>query len=88
MHISTASISTIMCDVSSKVELILSCLEDKNNSVKNIVLMEKPDVELVGRAKQFGIHLTSMEEMEVSTLFLKTLCYSVIQHMKNALPHN
>lgn len=46
---------------------MLSCLEDKKHSVKSIVLMEKPDVELVSQAKCSGIDVISMGEMEVST---------------------
>lgn len=62
-----------MCDLSSKVDLMLSCLEDKKHSVKTIVLMEKPSVELVSRAKRSGIDVISVEEMEVSTPSKKTL---------------
>lgn len=58
-----------MCDVGSKVELILSCLEGRKHPVQNIVLMEKPPVELITRAEQCGIDLTSMEGLEVSNLF-------------------
>lgn len=58
-----------MCDVGSKVELILSCLEGRKHPVRNIVLMEKPPVELITRAEQCGIAVTSMEEMEVNSLF-------------------
>uniref|UniRef100_H3C6X9 long-chain-fatty-acid--CoA ligase n=1 Tax=Tetraodon nigroviridis TaxID=99883 RepID=H3C6X9_TETNG len=59
-----ASISTIVCDLSSKVDLLLSCLEDKKHAVKTVVLMEKPSVELVSRAKRSGIDVISVEEME------------------------
>uniref|UniRef100_A0A674MSG5 Arachidonate--CoA ligase n=1 Tax=Takifugu rubripes TaxID=31033 RepID=A0A674MSG5_TAKRU len=62
--IEKASISTIMCDVGSKVELILSSLEGRKHPVRNIVLMEKPPVELITRAEQCGIDVTSMEGME------------------------
>lgn len=58
-----------MCDVGSKVELILSCLKGKKHPVRNIVMMEKPPVELIARAEQCGINVTSMEGMEVRTLF-------------------
>lgn len=58
-----------MCDVGSKVELILSSLEGRKHPVRNIVLMEKPPVELITRAEQCGIDVTSMEGMEVSSLF-------------------
>lgn len=61
-----------MCDVSNKVDLLLSSLEDKNHSVKTIILMEEPSVELVSRAKRSGIDVISVGEMEVSTPSWKT----------------
>lgn len=65
-----------MCDLASKADLMLSCLEDKKHSVKTIILMEKPSVELVSRAKRCGIDVISMGEMEVSTPSKKTLLLS------------
>lgn len=65
-----------MCDLGSKVDLMLSCLEDKKHSVKTIILMEEPNVELVSRAKRSGIDVISMGEMEVSMPSKKTLLLS------------
>ncbi|XP_056295892.1 long-chain-fatty-acid--CoA ligase 1-like isoform X1 [Pseudoliparis swirei] len=59
-----AAISTIVCDVVDKVHLVLDCVRDRKHSVKNIVLMETPSVELVNRGHQAGIHILSLHEME------------------------
>ncbi|GAA6222628.1 long-chain-fatty-acid--CoA ligase 1-like isoform X2 [Lates japonicus] len=62
--IDKASISTIICDVVDKVNLVLDCVKDKTHSVKTIVLMETPSAELVSRGQQAGIHIFSLQEME------------------------
>ena len=70
MFPSAASISTIVCDVTDKVGLVLDCVKDTMHSVKTIVLMETPSVSLVERGQQAGIHILSLQEMEVSWLNL------------------
>uniref|UniRef100_A0A7N5ZR24 Long-chain-fatty-acid--CoA ligase n=1 Tax=Anabas testudineus TaxID=64144 RepID=A0A7N5ZR24_ANATE len=62
--IDKASISTIVCDVVDKVNLVLECVTDKKHSVKTIVLMETPSADLVNRGQQAGIHILSLQEME------------------------
>ncbi|KAG7223620.1 hypothetical protein INR49_028514 [Caranx melampygus] len=62
--IDKASISTIVCDVVDKVNLVLDCVQDRKHSVKTIVLMETPDADLVSRGQQAGIHILSLQEME------------------------
>ncbi|KAM9357149.1 long-chain-fatty-acid--CoA ligase 1-like [Symphorus nematophorus] len=62
--IDKASISTIVCDVADKVDLVLGCVKDKTHTVKTIVLMETPSAELVNRGQEAGIHILSLEEME------------------------
>ncbi|XP_042349021.1 long-chain-fatty-acid--CoA ligase 1-like [Plectropomus leopardus] len=62
--IDKASISTIVCDVVDKVNLVLNCVKDREHSVKTIVLMETPSDELVSRGQQAGIHILSLQEME------------------------
>ncbi|XP_054454092.1 long-chain-fatty-acid--CoA ligase 1-like [Anoplopoma fimbria] len=62
--IDKASISTIMCDVVDKANLVLDCVRDKEHSVKTIVLMENPGADLVNRGQQAGIHILSLQEME------------------------
>ncbi|XP_044062190.1 long-chain-fatty-acid--CoA ligase 1-like [Siniperca chuatsi] len=62
--IDKASLSTIVCDVVDKVNLVLDCVKDREHSLKTIVLMESPSAELVGRGQQAGIHILSLQEME------------------------
>ncbi|XP_035524890.1 long-chain-fatty-acid--CoA ligase 1-like [Morone saxatilis] len=62
--IDKASISTIVCDVVDKVNLVLDCVKDKEHSVRTIVLMEAPSADLVNRGQQAGIHILSLQEME------------------------
>uniref|UniRef100_A0A671W1U1 Long-chain-fatty-acid--CoA ligase n=1 Tax=Sparus aurata TaxID=8175 RepID=A0A671W1U1_SPAAU len=59
-----ASISTIVCDVVEKVNLVLDCVKDKEHTVKIIVLMGTPSADLVSRGQQAGIHILSLQEME------------------------
>uniref|UniRef100_A0A667ZCT9 Arachidonate--CoA ligase n=1 Tax=Myripristis murdjan TaxID=586833 RepID=A0A667ZCT9_9TELE len=59
-----ATISTILCDVADKVSLVLGCVKDKKHSLKTIVLMETPSSELVNQARQAGIEILTMQEME------------------------
>lgn len=69
LSVSAASISTIVCDVVEKVNLVLDCVKDKEHTVKNIVLMETPSADLVSRGQQAGIHILSLQEMEVIGLY-------------------
>uniref|UniRef100_A0A8C2ZRM1 Long-chain-fatty-acid--CoA ligase n=1 Tax=Cyclopterus lumpus TaxID=8103 RepID=A0A8C2ZRM1_CYCLU len=62
--IDKASISTIVCDVEDKANLVLDCVRHRTHSVKNIVLMETPSVDLVHRGQRAGIHILSLQEME------------------------
>ncbi|XP_058505760.1 long-chain-fatty-acid--CoA ligase 1-like [Solea solea] len=69
--IDKAAISTIICDVVDKVNLVLDCTEDRKHTVKTIVLMDtqSPDLSqtfqtLVNRGRQAGIHILSLQEME------------------------
>uniref|UniRef100_A0A7N8XX28 Long-chain-fatty-acid--CoA ligase n=1 Tax=Mastacembelus armatus TaxID=205130 RepID=A0A7N8XX28_9TELE len=68
--IDKASISTIVCDVVDKVNLVLDCDKSKKNTVKTIVVMETPSADLVSRGQQAGIHILSLQEMEVSRQLL------------------
>uniref|UniRef100_A0A673CDC3 Arachidonate--CoA ligase n=1 Tax=Sphaeramia orbicularis TaxID=375764 RepID=A0A673CDC3_9TELE len=63
--IDKASISTIVCDVVDKVEMVLECIKDRPHSVKTIVSMETPSAELVSRGQQAEIHILSLKDMEV-----------------------
>ncbi|KAI9525142.1 Long-chain-fatty-acid--CoA ligase 1 [Dissostichus eleginoides] len=62
--IDKASISTVVCDVAEKVELVLDCVKDRTHSVKTIVLMGAPSADLVSRGQQAGVHIISLQEME------------------------
>ncbi|KAK5897489.1 hypothetical protein CesoFtcFv8_010548 [Champsocephalus esox] len=62
--IDKASISTVLCDVAEKVELVLDCVKDRTHSVKTIVLMGAPSADLVSRGQQAGVHIISLQEME------------------------
>lgn len=77
-HVSAASISMIVCDVVDKVDLVLSCVKDREHSVKTIVLMETPSADLVNRGQQAGILILSLQEMEVSRHILYTSLFSFI----------
>ncbi|XP_069027562.1 long-chain-fatty-acid--CoA ligase 1-like [Embiotoca jacksoni] len=62
--IDKASISTVVCDVTEKVELVLDCVMDSQHSVTTIVLMEPPGAALVERGRTAGIDIISLQEME------------------------
>lgn len=59
-----------MCDVAEKVELVLECVKGKEHPVRTVVLMQTPSPDLVSRGQQAGIHVLSLQEMEVSRSFL------------------
>ena len=59
-----------MCDVVEKVNLVLDCAKNRKHTVKTIVLMETPSPDLVSRGRQAGIHILSLQEMEVSRQLL------------------
>ncbi|XP_076003846.1 long-chain-fatty-acid--CoA ligase 1a isoform X2 [Genypterus blacodes] len=62
--IENASISTVICDVPEKAQLILQCIDGKTRSVKRIALMEAFDDELVTRGQQSGVEILSLKEFE------------------------
>ncbi|XP_029962498.1 long-chain-fatty-acid--CoA ligase 1-like [Salarias fasciatus] len=62
--IEKASISTIVCDVTEKVGLVLDCVEGREHSVKTVALMETPSDSLVRRGQQAGVLILSLQEME------------------------
>lgn len=77
--VSAAAISTIVCDVENKVNLVLECVKDKKHSVKTIVVMQTPSDDLVSRGHQAGIQIISLQEMEVSRRFLQPVsCHDLI----------
>lgn len=61
----TADISTVICDVPEKARMILDCVSGKARVVKMIILIEAFDSDLVTRAKENGIEILSLKELEV-----------------------
>ncbi|XP_015245082.1 PREDICTED: long-chain-fatty-acid--CoA ligase 1-like [Cyprinodon variegatus] len=62
--IEKASLSTVVCDVEDKANLVLDCIKDMEHSLKTIVLMETPSASLVDRGQQAGVQILSLQEME------------------------
>lgn len=63
--IDKASISTIVCDVPEKVELVLQCLNGKGHSVKTIVLMQAPGDDLISKGQEAHVDIISLQDMEI-----------------------
>uniref|UniRef100_A0AAX7SVB6 Long-chain-fatty-acid--CoA ligase n=1 Tax=Astatotilapia calliptera TaxID=8154 RepID=A0AAX7SVB6_ASTCA len=63
--IDRADISTVICDVPEKARMILDCVSGKARAVKMIILIEAFDSDLVTRAKENGIEILSLKELEV-----------------------
>uniref|UniRef100_A0A8D3A5L0 Long-chain-fatty-acid--CoA ligase n=1 Tax=Scophthalmus maximus TaxID=52904 RepID=A0A8D3A5L0_SCOMX len=61
--IDRAAISTVICDVAEKAQLILD--SGKGQTVKTIVLMEAFDGDLVTRGRECGIEILSLKDFEV-----------------------
>uniref|UniRef100_A0A3Q4FY95 Arachidonate--CoA ligase n=1 Tax=Neolamprologus brichardi TaxID=32507 RepID=A0A3Q4FY95_NEOBR len=84
--IDKASISTIVCDVTDKVNLVLDCINNTKHSVRTIVLMESPNTSLIERGQQAGIHILSLQEMMVRRLkYLPCLLYALSGKPKGAM---
>ncbi|KAJ0050149.1 hypothetical protein NL108_013167 [Boleophthalmus pectinirostris] len=62
--IEKASLSTIICDVEEKVNMVLECVGDKTHSVKTIVLMQTPSQDLIKKGQDADIEIVSLQEME------------------------
>ncbi|XP_057698382.1 long-chain-fatty-acid--CoA ligase 1a isoform X2 [Corythoichthys intestinalis] len=62
--IDKATISTVICDVPQKAQMILDCFDKKPRRVKTIVLMEPFDGELVARGQTCGVQVLSLKEFE------------------------
>ncbi|XP_031727274.1 long-chain-fatty-acid--CoA ligase 1a isoform X2 [Anarrhichthys ocellatus] len=59
-----AAISTVICDIPEKAQVILDCVGEKRRAVKTIVLIEPFDSELVMRGQECGIDILSLKEFE------------------------
>ncbi|XP_029287225.1 long-chain-fatty-acid--CoA ligase 1a isoform X2 [Cottoperca gobio] len=62
--IDKADISTVICDVPEKAQMIMDCVSGRGRSVKTIVLIEPFDGELVTRGQECGIEILSLKEFE------------------------
>ncbi|KTF71039.1 hypothetical protein cypCar_00044770 [Cyprinus carpio] len=62
--IDKATISTVICDIADKARLILDCVSGQKHSITTIVIMENFDSELIAQAKQKGIEILSLKELE------------------------
>ncbi|KAF7666250.1 hypothetical protein LDENG_00112830 [Lucifuga dentata] len=62
--IDKASISTVICDVPEKAQLILDCVSGKGQTVKRIVIMEAFDNDLLTRGQECGVDILSLKECE------------------------
>lgn len=67
----SAAISTVICDVPKKAQLILDCVNGKGKTVKRIVVMEVFETDLVTRAQTCGIEIISLKEFEVRLFNLR-----------------
>lgn len=61
----SAAISTVICDVPKKAQMILDCVNGKGKTVKRIVVMGVFEADLVTRAQKCGIEIISLKEFEV-----------------------
>lgn len=61
----SAAISTVICDVPKKAQLILDCVNGKGKTVKRIVVLEVFETDLVTRAQKCGIEIIGLKEFEV-----------------------
>ncbi|XP_044202935.1 long-chain-fatty-acid--CoA ligase 1a isoform X1 [Thunnus albacares] len=59
-----AAISSVICDIPEKAQMILDCVSKKGRTVKTIVLMEAFDSDMVSRGQECGVEILSMKEFE------------------------
>ncbi|KAM8878967.1 long-chain-fatty-acid--CoA ligase 1a isoform 2-T3 [Spinachia spinachia] len=59
-----AAISTVICDVPAKAQMILDCVSEDGRTVKTIVLIEPFDSELVALGQECGVDILSFKHFE------------------------
>uniref|UniRef100_A0AAQ4R1R9 Arachidonate--CoA ligase n=1 Tax=Gasterosteus aculeatus aculeatus TaxID=481459 RepID=A0AAQ4R1R9_GASAC len=59
-----AAISTVICDVPEKAQMILDCVSENGRTVKTIVLIEPFGSELVALGRECGIDILSLKSFE------------------------
>ncbi|XP_019718041.1 long-chain-fatty-acid--CoA ligase 1a isoform X1 [Hippocampus comes] len=62
--IDKAAISTVICDLPEKASMILDCFNERERTVKTIVVMEPFDGELVARGQTCGVDVVSLKAFE------------------------
>ncbi|KAM4750624.1 long-chain-fatty-acid--CoA ligase 1a isoform 2-T3 [Anableps anableps] len=62
--IDKAAMSTVICDVADKAQMILDCISGQGKTVKTIILMEAFEKDLVSRGAQSGVEILSLKEFE------------------------
>uniref|UniRef100_A0A3Q2DR16 Arachidonate--CoA ligase n=1 Tax=Cyprinodon variegatus TaxID=28743 RepID=A0A3Q2DR16_CYPVA len=75
--IDKATISTVICDVPEKAQMILDCISGQGKSVKTIVLMEAFDKDLVSRGTESGVEILSLKEIGVNLMKTNIIFASV-----------
>uniref|UniRef100_A0A674JUT2 Arachidonate--CoA ligase n=1 Tax=Terrapene triunguis TaxID=2587831 RepID=A0A674JUT2_9SAUR len=69
--INTADISTVICDKPEKARILLDHVEKRETpGLKSIILMDPFEKDLKERGKRCGVHVQSMQEVEVKFLSL------------------
>lgn len=63
-----ACISTVVCDIPEKAKLLLDCVSGRQHTIKNLILIENFDADLVSKAQQCGIEIISLKDAEVNKL--------------------
>uniref|UniRef100_A0AAQ4S2C7 Arachidonate--CoA ligase n=1 Tax=Gasterosteus aculeatus aculeatus TaxID=481459 RepID=A0AAQ4S2C7_GASAC len=63
-----AAISTVICDVPEKAQMILDCVSENGRTVKTIVLIEPFGSELVALGRECGIDILSLKSFETLPL--------------------
>lgn len=61
--IDKASITTVVCDVTAKVTLLLDSLSGRKHSVSTIIIMEEVEAELAERGKKNNIEILSLKDV-------------------------
>lgn len=64
----SADISTVVCDKPEKAKVLLDHVEKKETpGLKSIILMDPFEKDIKERGQRCGVHIQSMQEVEVSS---------------------
>uniref|UniRef100_A0A8U7NN30 Arachidonate--CoA ligase n=1 Tax=Corvus moneduloides TaxID=1196302 RepID=A0A8U7NN30_CORMO len=68
--VNTADISTVICDKPEKARILLDHVERRETpGLSSIILMDPFEKELMERGKRCGVHIQTMQEVEVNLCF-------------------